>query len=78
MYIRTTGTQRKIAARAAIRYAHVSVEVGRAIDKATGYVVPTRTPRGTGSSAHRANPKPTRVGRARRTRLAQERAACDG
>ena len=74
-YVKTTGTQRKIAALAKVRYAFESVAVSWEVDKATGVLMPTRTPKGRGSTARRANPKPTRVGQARRTRLAAERAA---
>lgn len=53
-WCRQTGTQRKRLARARIRYAHVSVLVGWERDPKTGLQIPTRTPKGKGSTAKRA------------------------
>lgn len=52
---RSTAASRR--AERQIRYAHVSVNVGVNVDEVTGMLTATRTPKGKGSTAKRANPK---------------------
>ena len=40
-----------------IRYAHVSVKVGVTVSESTGMLIPSRTPKGEGSTATRKEPK---------------------
>lgn len=59
---RTTTAERRAARRG--RYAHVSVNVGAEKDPITGILMPTRTPRGEGSTATRLTPRTNKRGRA--------------
>ena len=53
---RSTAASRR--AERKIRYAHTSVLVSVNKDEVTGMLIPTRTPKGEGSTAKRAQPKP--------------------
>jgi hypothetical protein len=52
---RSTAASRRAAR--TIRYAHTSVLVSVNKDEVTGMLIPTRTPKGEGSTAKRAQPK---------------------
>ena len=61
---RTTTEERRKSRQ--FRYAHVSVNVSVSKDPETGMLIPTRTPKGEGSTATRKTPKRIRFGDAKR------------
>ena len=52
-YEKTTAASRRAAREKRTKYIHVSVNVGKMKDPATGMIVPSRTPRGQGGTARR-------------------------
>ena len=58
---RSTSARRRAERR--VRYAHVSAAVGVGKDEVTGMLIPTRTPKGQGSTATRITPKAAKVKR---------------
>lgn len=61
---RSTAASRR--AQRQVRYAHTSVLVGVNKDQVTGMLIPTRTPKGEGSTARRTKPKRVRFGEVKR------------